>query len=165
MAIIGVISDTHDNVWNIQKAVRYFNRQKLDVMIHCGDIVAPATVKFFYGIKARKIIFVKGNCDGDIGHIKEFVEKLHGKFSEHGTELRIGEKLIGIYHGDNEEKLEGMINSKRYDYVMHGHTHEKRDEMIGNTRVINPGAHYFHSEGTVAVLDTEKDKLKFKKLR
>jgi predicted phosphodiesterase len=28
---------------------------------------------------------------------------------------------------------------QRYDYLLHGHTHVRRDERAGRTRIINPG--------------------------
>ncbi|PIY60138.1 hypothetical protein COY95_03330, partial [Candidatus Woesearchaeota archaeon CG_4_10_14_0_8_um_filter_47_5] len=65
----------------------------------------------------------------------------------------------------NTAKFEGMINSKKYDYVLTGHTHEIRDEKIGSTRVINPGGHYYGNEGTVAVLDLNTDSVEFISVR
>jgi predicted phosphodiesterase len=43
-------------------------------------------------------------------------------------------------HGDNEGFLDGLIGSGKYAYVLHGHTHRRRDQTVGSTRVINPGA-------------------------
>ena len=47
---------------------------------------------------------------------------------------------LAMMHGENEEVLRGLITSGRYDYVFHGHTHRRRDQMVGHTHVINPGA-------------------------
>ena len=113
--------------------------------------------------KAEQIIFVKGNCDGDVDHIRMFVEELGGKHHLI-VEETINKKFIGIIHGDNEGKLEDMIHSNKFDYIFHGHTHQKRNDKIEKTRVINPGAHYFHTEGTVAILDIDEDKVEFNKL-
>ena len=33
-----------------------------------------------------------------------------------------------------------MLDSGFFDYIFVGHTHRKMDEMMGKTRVINPGA-------------------------
>jgi putative phosphoesterase len=162
---IGIISDTHDNIWNIQKAVKLFNKEKIDVLVHCGDIVAPATVKFFDGIKAKKLIFIKGNNDGDIQHLKMLIEELGGKFYTSHADFTVKDKKLGAIHSDNWPALEGMINSKKYDYVFHGHTHIQRNELIEKTRVINPGAHYFHSDDTVVILDIDTDDVKFVKLK
>ena len=39
--LIGVMSDTHDNVPLIEKAVALFNDRKVGFVIHAGDYVAP----------------------------------------------------------------------------------------------------------------------------
>ena len=47
---------------------------------------------------------------------------------------------------------------------MTGHTHIKRDEKIGKTRVINPGALFRIYPYTIALLDVETDRLEFVKI-
>lgn len=49
-------------------------------------------------------------------------------------------KLFAAIHGHRLAALTQLIQSQRYDYVLTGHTHRVRDERIGRTRVINPGA-------------------------
>ncbi len=43
--------------------------------------------------------------------------------------------------------------------------HKTRDEKIGKTRVINPGAHYYGCENKVVLLDLEKDNVEFIELK
>ena len=43
-------------------------------------------------------------------------------------------------HGDNENELRRLIDSGQHPYLFHGHTHRRRDETQGSTRVFNPGA-------------------------
>ncbi len=57
---IGLISDTHDNIQNIQKAIISFNEKLVRVVIHAGDIVSPEAVEAFDGMK---LIGVLGNND------------------------------------------------------------------------------------------------------
>lgn len=160
--MIGVISDTHDNVPNVKKAVKLFEEKNVDFAVHLGDIVAPATVKFFEGIKVK---FLQGNCDGDIRLIKKRAEDINGQFLGRYSEFSIKNKKIAALHGDDMNALSKIINSGDFDYVLHGHTHQTRNEKIGKTRVINPGAHYFMAENTVVLLDVEKDKVEFVKVR
>jgi predicted phosphodiesterase len=40
---IGIISDTHDNLPQIKKAVDIFNRGKVELILHAGDFVSPFT--------------------------------------------------------------------------------------------------------------------------
>ena len=160
--MIGIISDTHDNVDNILKAVEVFNINKCSIVIHLGDIVAPATVMFFKGLNMQ---FILGNCDGDIFLIKKKIEEIGGTFLEQPATLNIDGSKIALIHGHDEKKLKELVESQKYDYVLHGHTHKKKREKIGKTEIINPGAHYYKCENTIALLDLENDKLEFVKLK
>jgi len=42
---LGILSDTHDNVPQVRKAVALFNREMVDLVLHAGDYVAPFSVK------------------------------------------------------------------------------------------------------------------------
>jgi predicted phosphodiesterase len=44
---------------------------------------------------------------------------------------------------------------------VHGHTHERRDERRGGTRIVNPGALHRAPAFTVAVLVPSEDRLDF----
>ena len=48
---IGIISDSHDHWDNIKKAIKVFQDQKTDFVIHLGDYVSGQTIKMFNGIK------------------------------------------------------------------------------------------------------------------
>jgi uncharacterized protein len=48
---IGLISDTHNNIQNIRKAVRKFTDKHVDVVIHAGDFVNPIAVESLAGVK------------------------------------------------------------------------------------------------------------------
>ena len=39
--IIAVMSDSHDNIWNLRKALTIIKKQKAKMIIHCGDFIAP----------------------------------------------------------------------------------------------------------------------------
>ena len=44
---IACISDSHDHMDNILKAVSIINEKKVSALIHCGDYVAPFVKKWF----------------------------------------------------------------------------------------------------------------------
>ena len=46
---IGVISDTHDNIWRLEQVL--VQLQEVDLAIHCGDLCAPFMVKRLGGDK------------------------------------------------------------------------------------------------------------------
>jgi len=43
--IIAIMSDTHDHIWNVRKALEILRSQRADSMIQCGDLVAPCTLR------------------------------------------------------------------------------------------------------------------------
>lgn len=160
--MIGVISDTHDNVANILKAIKVFENLEVDFIIHCGDVISPATVKFFKGIHIK---VVKGNCDGDVEHLKQILDEIRGEYFGEIGELDILGKKILVYHGSDQNKLKEFIGKGEYDYILTGHTHKTMDEKIGKTRVINPGAHYYGCENKIVLLDLEEDNVEFVELK
>ena len=44
---IGVLSDTHDNLVNIRKAVEIFSKNGVEAVIHAGDFCSPFTLPEF----------------------------------------------------------------------------------------------------------------------
>jgi hypothetical protein len=161
--VIGVIADTHDNTANVEKAVKLFKDRKVDFVIHLGDVVSPVTLKLFEGLRVR---LIKGNCDGDVEALKKRLKEMDGKFYSILLDVTVNNKKIIALHGDYEIVLQNAIESQKYDYVLHGHTHTKRDEKVEKTRVINPGTHYLlHKENHfVVLLDPERDDVQFVKI-
>lgn len=70
---IGLISDTHDNIENILKAVTAFKDENVDVVLHAGDYVFPKSVESFAGVK---LIGVLGNNDTDASGLSESFDKI-----------------------------------------------------------------------------------------
>ena len=44
---IGVLSDSHDNLPNIRKAVEVFSKNGVEALIHGGDFCSPFTLAEF----------------------------------------------------------------------------------------------------------------------
>ena len=62
--LVGIISDTHDDIMNVRRAIEIFNAEGVDSVIHAGDYVFPGVVKEFEKLNA-KLIGVLGNNDGE----------------------------------------------------------------------------------------------------
>lgn len=135
---IGIISDTHDDLLTLKNAIKTFNERKVSYVIHAGDYVFPGVVKEFKNFNG-KLVGVLGNNDGEkLGLLKKFQEiggELQGEFGD----LELGGIRLAIYHGTNNKLTEAIIASQKYDLVICGHTHLKRDDKIGNSLVLNPG--------------------------
>jgi putative phosphoesterase len=150
--LIGVCSDSHDNVPNIKKTVSFFSSQNISKVIHAGDYCSPFTIQHFNGLNLHGIL---GNNDGDIYLLmKKFGEinaHLHGEFYRFETDSR----TIAVYHGTVPEITQSLIKSGTYDAVFSGHTHEASVLKTDGTLAINPGTiHGFGEPGTVAVYDS-----------
>ena len=160
--MIGIISDTHENEAAMKKAVEIFKQRNVDFVVHCGDIVSPPVLENFKGLK-MKLVF--GNNDGEKnGLINKCRELEFGEIKDE-LEFEHKRKKFYVYHGTNPAILDAAIKSNKYDYILTGHTHVKREEIMGKSRVINPGALFRDYPCTIALLDTEKDKLEFVEIK
>jgi len=160
--MLGIISDTHENEEAMKMAVKIFKDRNVDFVVHCGDIVSPPVLEHFKGLKMK---FVFGNNDGERNGLIIKCKTLG--FEEIKDELEFGHKgkKFYVYHGTNNAKLDAAIKSNKYDYVLTGHTHIKRNEKMGSTRVINPGALFRIYPYTIALLDAESGKLEFVEIK
>ena len=152
---IGVISDTHDNLEKTETAVKYFE-ETVDVVIHCGDIVAPFTAKLFDA--DFDFYAVRVNNDGE-WNLKSTVQQF-GKFYNNIAELEFEGLEFAVYHGTEEEIVTALLNSGEYDYVLRGHTHSRKKEKTEETVEINPGGIRLPKQEEklhIATIDTEGD--------
>jgi putative phosphoesterase len=134
---IGILSDTHNHLENTARALSIFRQHGVERVIHCGDITTPAVVGAFAG---WQVDFALGNMDRNISDLKTAVRALGLGSIGHTCTIETNGKRLVACHGDNARTLIEFIHCGLYDYVFHGHTHSRRDEIVGQTRVINPGA-------------------------
>ena len=157
---IGILSDTHNNADNLTAALKILERESIRVVIFCGDMVDAGLLPLFAGLALH---LVEGNIDYDPPGLARAVERL-GEGSTFGLEYTatIAGKRIAALHGHLDDRLNEAIHSGVYDYVFHGHTHRRRDERIGTTRVINPGAlgGIRFEKRSFAILDLASDHLR-----
>jgi len=153
---IGIISDTHDRLPFIDKAIEELNKERVDLVLHAGDYCAPFAAFRFKPLKA-KMIGVFGNNDAER-------ELLRRNFSEIGVEIRgrfaeikADDVKIALLHGDEEELLNSIINTKSYDVVVYGHTHHPEVKKKNGVLTVNPGevCGYLTGEATIGILDTK----------
>jgi len=154
--IVGIMADTHDNLPLIDKAVKRLNEEKVELVLHAGDYIAPFVVPHFSPLKA-KLVGVFGNNDGDQQLLRkrftEFGVDIRGKFAE----VTVDGLRIAMLHGEEEELLKSLINTESHDVIVHGHTHEAKTHRKGETLIINPGevCAYLSGKSTIAILNTK----------
>ncbi|WP_254840701.1 metallophosphoesterase [Natronomonas marina] len=161
---LGVISDTHDNVPAVQAAMDRFASANVEAVVHCGDFISPPVVPHL-DLDGVPVHAVRGNNDGEReGLIDAFGSldggRLHGRFAE----LEFGGLEFAVLHGEQRPVIEALAASGEYDYVLHGHWHVRERREVGETTVVNPGAHFptvGDDDRTVAVVDTDADDVEF----
>jgi putative phosphoesterase len=137
---IGVLSDTHDQIKFIKRAVDIFNQADVELVAHCGDWVSPFTLKFYDGLNCPiKGIF--GNNDGDrFRHLQSRSDlKVQIDFEERFLELDLDDRKVAVFHGDYREITDALIACGKYDAVFHGHFHIAENKLVGKTLSLNAG--------------------------
>lgn len=61
-----ILSDIHDNVWNLQKVLDSPDVQKTGALLCCGDLCAPFILRLLGQGYPNPIHIVLGNNDGDV---------------------------------------------------------------------------------------------------
>ena len=145
---IGIMSDSHDNLPAVVKAVSVFNDAEVEMVIHAGDLVAPFVAKPLEMLNA-KFISVFGNNDGERFGLHRVLD---GRIHQAPHVIEVMHKKVLILH--EPYNLDALIKSDVYDVIIYGHTH-KADIRTGRTIVINPGetGGWLHGNRSVAIWD------------
>ena len=158
---IGIISDTHDNLWRLAEAIPHL--QGTEAVIHCGDLISPFMVhRLGKGIGGKPVHMVWGNNDGDKRAVSKAAEgypgfQIYGEFAG----LEIGGLRIAVNH--YPEISRGLAQSDLYDLVCYGHDHTAHDEIIGKTLLLNPGE-IMGLFGTSSFVILDSETLKFERI-
>ena len=152
---IGVLSDTHDNLVNLRRAVASFAARGVGAVLHAGDFCSPFTLQEFAPLaeKGVKMHAVFGNNDGD----RVLLVRRGGDFcdfSDGSATIELGGRRIVLMH--YPDLAEALQRSGAYDLVIHGHNHQVRVEGASG-KLVNPGtcSGYLAPRATVAVVDTD----------
>ncbi len=134
---VGIISDTHDHVWNLEKAIEILKNQKVNALFHCGDLVSPFMIEILLKLE-KPVHLILGNNKGDIVLLMNIIKdnSLIHFYGDRG-EVLLNEKEICLVHYPDEALA--FASTGKYDYVFFGHTHLFETKKIGNTLLINPG--------------------------
>ncbi|MEE9410646.1 MAG: metallophosphoesterase [Candidatus Heimdallarchaeota archaeon] len=161
---IGIMSDSHDNLNNIKKAIQIFTENIVESVIHAGDLISPFCIPPFKSFKGR-FYLCSGNNLGDTELIQEKILE-YGEFFIDMGEFDLDNKKFALYHGTNTLITNALLGSQKYDYVVIGHTHKTEVKEIEKTILINPGETFGDLYGTasVAILDTVDSSIKFHEL-
>lgn len=154
--LIGIMSDTHDNMPLIEGAVGRINEEGADLVLHAGDFVSPFVIPALAELDAP-LIGVFGNNDGDRPLLIRRCGEVEG-IEIRGIFARIEADglVIGVLHGDEPALHRSLVEGCGFDVIVSGHTHAASIGHHGSTITINPGevCGYLTGRPTVAVFDT-----------
>lgn len=158
--ILGILSDSHGDAQVTSRALELLRGRGAEMFIHCGDLCGTAVLDVLAGLNC---LFVWGNCDHPDAALKKYVRDIGLPLPVGELTLELAGKPIAVFHG-HEGGFPSAVESGRFDYVLHGHTHRYADTRVGRTRVINPGALFRAKPHTVATLDVAADTVCFLRL-
>lgn len=153
--LIGVLSDSHDQIANLRAAIDYCNEKSISTIIHCGDLISPFMLKELERFQGE-VHLIYGNNVGDLHLISQLcVTKFHN-ITHHGPMgiIAIGNRTLCFHH--YPEVALGLATTGEYDVVCCGHNHKYKSEKIGSTLLVNPGDLLGkHIRPCFSVLETE----------
>lgn len=139
MKNLAVISDIHDNLINLQKALDYIKKAKADYLICTGDV---QSLEAWLSIDQLNIPVwaVMGNVDKDILGAQTIKNNLKNiNFSPNVGSVTLEEKNILFCHYPELVKKIIANYPNKYQLALAGHTHCPWEETIGSTKLLNPG--------------------------
>lgn len=147
--LIGIISDTHDNMPQIKRAVDLFKERKVEHVVHAGDFTSPFTFRILRDLTCG-FTGIFGNNDGD----KLLLQKVsEGRVFNQPHIFELEGRKIAVIH--EHHIADALADSGHYDLVIYGHTHKPEIRKVKNTLVINPGeaGSWLYGKSTVAIAD------------
>lgn len=154
--IIGIISDTHDRMSMIEKAIERLKEERVKLVLHAGDYISPFTAKPYADLDVP-IIGVFGNNCAETEHLKKVFAEVGADLKGYFAEVEADGLKIALTHGHIKSWMDKAMDGD-YDVVVRGHVHRSSVREEKGKLVINPGEVCGYVTGTCSVgfLDTEK---------
>ncbi len=140
---ICILSDSHDHIPLLDAAVAQAKDKGATVILHCGDVVAPSTLKCVikHGLP---IHIIHGNNTGDLFSLGKIANDPANLVHYYGmdAEVVLDGKRIFLVHYPHYARAMAMTGD--WDLVCCGHSHEESVESLPNikgrtTLLVNPG--------------------------
>ena len=154
---VGIMSDSHGRVRAVREAIERLEAAGAERFVHCGDVGGVEVLEEFAG---RTLKFVWGNTDLPDPSWRAELKALGLDWPSSPNEFTWDGFEFAVFHG-HERGFEPAVRGGLYEYILHGHTHQRASQRVGPTHVINPGALYRAARRTVALLDTQEDQVTF----
>lgn len=135
---IAVLSDSHDHIPNLHRAVHRANQAQADLLIHCGDLISPFMLRYLHAFNGP-VHLIYGNNTGDQHLISTRCGTVFENIHHHGTHGAItagGWRIAFIHYPELAREL---ARSGEYHLVCYGHDHLFHSERVGACLLVNPG--------------------------
>ncbi len=137
---IAILSDSHDNIANVETAIQKIQEMSAEVLLFCGDFCAPGPGRIIADFKGP-IYIVWGNNDGDKMNISRVMWEKNSNikfFPESDGVFELGGRKIAMTH--YPLYAQALARTGDYDLVVFGHDHKARIETHGKCLAVNPGS-------------------------
>lgn len=149
---IVLISDSHGNKLGINQL---FEKIQFDYLFFMGDGLEDLDTY----VNLENVYAVSGNCDFFSSCPNEIIFELENKrfFITHGNNYGVKYSLNSLISKGVEEKA---------DFVIYGHAHNKKAEIINDIYFINPGSFQksFFNNATGLILNIYKNEVNIENL-
>ncbi len=154
--LIGVLSDTHipDRVGDLHPdIIPIFRKQKVDLIIHAGDISIPDVLKKLE--KVAPVQAVRGNRDWwrirqlptvneiIINEVKILITHGYGNLISYFWD-KLPHWLLGYRFERFVKKFSKL--EQDFDVIIFGHSHRSENRWVEGKLYFNPGSGYDHSQ-------------------
>lgn len=136
--IIAVMSDSHDNIWNLRKALELIKKEDAGMIIHCGDFIAPFMLMELNQANIP-VHGVFGNNDGDQYLLTKLSLNTLTNITLHSLVGQVDIDGFNIAFTHQGIVGEALASGNNFNMVCFGHSHEYLLKEIGRTILLNPG--------------------------
>ena len=140
---ICILSDSHDNRFLLAAAARAAKAQGAEAILHCGDVVAPTTLRSLIPLELP-VHVIHGNNTGDLYNMSQLAHDSNNLLHYHGQDAGIELASRKIFMVHYPHYAEAMATTGDWDIVCCGHDHRSKIAQIDTvkktqTLLINPG--------------------------
>ena len=154
--IIGLISDTHDKLPYIKKAIQLLQEEHVEIVLHAGDYISPFTAKPYAELDVP-LIGVFGNNCAEIKTLRKVYNDIGGDIRGYFTEVEAGGLKIALLHGHRKQDTDKAYRGN-YDVIICGHSHRASISKENEILIVNPGevCGYISGTNSLGFIDSEK---------
>lgn len=135
--LIALLSDIHDNLRQMKRALEQAKAEGCTHLLFLGDVATTGTLKQMQELWPHEIDMVPGNNDYPREEFRACATA-RLRYHERSADIVLDHRHIYMTHEPHNGVLYAA-ESGEYDAVFFGHTHRAGQQAHGATIVANPG--------------------------